>query len=996
MNYIDRQTLIREVSRKLRNREELEYRYIRNLQQWLEYPAGVASWDFDDVETEASGGRIRYSGSIVSRADAELFGLSYPRFSIRAYLDRNHSSFLHFRRREHLSDRVVAALNEDLDEEILEELESMQHDLPKEVQARLRTYPPKVLEAYDAARAMATLGDCVLRVPPRLAGTHTIIRPKTWLLYGSEYENLRDIHSTSYVHYASFLDCPGCGMAVCFMAMTALAESVTCLCGLTELPAVLSDIKEEPTARIDDITPRDVCALLESKHVGLSGCLQMVYDHDSPWGATSEETIYGKALEAYICSGMPVIALCDRYRLHGFGPGFADSEVGDRGDPTAIYPSASPSDPSLPYLGYALERTTQELSRGNHMILLVGAEPRKGRFVFHDPSGFPYVPADLGNLVKAAHYKKGAAPDEDGPTEVNEFQFISVAPKGVRLPLLTAIDYEAGRLAEGAWFLGLELVTTAIVKWSRSLGGTTIPRILTEKMDRESTDHRRDVWNEAAKQGQFRLVHLSDLDRSQVRRTFRKILPDDRFPRFFRDLQTLAPKGRKKDAWAWVFLLPEFFVAIDAGKKVDAGLLKANGSRDMEKLARQFVLGAFRLGNDLPHSGEGTGDGGRAKLLVPPDGFRRPPGWPLLGNVRKSLVSSFCAKGMRSSADPLQVYFDHPGLAMEMYAFLQNDLTFLMNDAKDGKGEELANCGSPKRSAVHNLDALWNQGAGRDAWIESMAKRTDAALTREKDGRIRRIQISGLATFIPELTSHRKIRRDRGLNALSFIACLAGELQRLESGSDMDGHPVSTIELVAGTRAGRLDWRPASAGYRAVSFGKRDLTQILSNLCDMLKEVAARSHYEGIYSIELEPGALFALHDKEGLEEAASIVRRKLIDKGVKCGFNLDIAHWALSGVKPAQLPANVKELVAHVHICDWWRGHVDDGRLLTAQSTETYGEWLAFIEERIGMDGRAPFKFSGYTSLELECAKNRKQVTDSIAFLDQMLAFPPADRARP
>ena len=68
------------------------------LQSWLGYDADMACW-----ERERSS---RYAGSVITRADAELFGLSFPRFAIRVYLDDQQTSFMNLRRTNLLASRA--------------------------------------------------------------------------------------------------------------------------------------------------------------------------------------------------------------------------------------------------------------------------------------------------------------------------------------------------------------------------------------------------------------------------------------------------------------------------------------------------------------------------------------------------------------------------------------------------------------------------------------------------------------------------------------------------------------------------------------------------------------------------------------------------------------------------------------------------------------------------------------------------------------------------
>lgn len=886
--------------------------HVRIFQNWLQYSADRACWEWDR--------RARYAASLITRADAELFGLSYPRFAIRVYLDDAHSSFLNLRRTVLLGERIRKALSEET------RTEEAERDGQRHV-------------GEDGNPLYSMIGDCVLRVPKRLEEGYRIIKCAVDKLYGSEAQNLSQVDATPYVNYSDFYG--SCALAVAFMACAMLSDDCTGLFGLTEMPFVLARATNTPT-RLGPLNIENLCALLSCDDIHLHAYHQRANNprYLLPVDGCSGVALFAAGLRSYILSGMPVIITCDLYRLHGFGRDFflesANSVHAER-SPKALYRSDA-------NVGCGFHvKEPQSIERMNHFLFVIGSARDEGddaNFVIHDPYGMPYLTADAKTLMRSAPYENESWKDLD------DGHFISVTPSDVKLPL----------------FVG-----RGGVHYEGSLG---VYDLAMEAADVLAAEGWKQLTHQRVAKSKFRLIQCANLCSSRAQVAIDGLVLPKVQADFRVKLRELAAQATAD--WVWLQFVDRLCLVFDAGKPAPPSKY-GNKDKDEDKdkvgnldgaaIRRDFLLGIIKL-DDL------------ASVAVKHTHVPPPPPLPEVRGglaLKKSLISSYCVTGMfaerpRPGLDPLDAYFERNDLAMELYAFVQADLAALLDSAAAEIRESNPFCAD--WSVVRNLAELSPQ-AGK--WAPALARAVDRRLTREG----RRIDICGLATFMPDATSFDHVRRLRARAALSVVSSLASELKSL-------GHTVAFIELVAGSRVSRLCSHTSPPDERHLLVGVSPLEKTLSHLDDFLSDIAVASGFRGVYSIELEPGASFAINSVARLEQTASFCDA-MWSKGVTVGYNLDIAHWILSRASPSRIPREVISRIAHCHICDTYRGHMDDSPLCSVRERHEFAEWLDLIGKKMeSVDTRVPF--SGYVSLELECAKRLEDVRSSIDMLGQLV----------
>jgi sugar phosphate isomerase/epimerase len=347
--------------------------------------------------TSVLSGRI--APSIVVRGEAELFGLSVPRFACRMYLRAEEDSFVNVRRLEVL----VRAVREYLDDP------NFAGDC--EFQLALTSLIDKL-----ATRESNCVADSLLAPPPRLIteGYH-ILTTELGLAYGEH----RALLGTPYLSNVDIFGGGMCAQAVAFQA-TALWHS--CSQGLYGLAEITSLAEPQDTAWIDlsGMTLNKLVRYFESDHVNLTASNQGV-DATFSW----EEQIrrFSDILFAYVSSGIPVILPIDLGRMNGIGFGSVAVEGGD------IF--------SRNALPQKLRAHWQKVLPRPHVVLVVGVHPTADRreFLINDPATLPFLKASGQELAAARWYASDETAIRLGP-----LSFISVTPRDVRLPLLNVTD----------------------------------------------------------------------------------------------------------------------------------------------------------------------------------------------------------------------------------------------------------------------------------------------------------------------------------------------------------------------------------------------------------------------------------------------------------------------------------------------------------------------------------------------------------------------------
>ena len=784
----------------------------------------------------------------------------------------------------------------------------------------------------DGNPSHSMIGDCVLRVPPRLQRKFHFIDCPVQKLYGCEKLNLEKVQATPYVNYTDFYG--SCALAVAYMACALLGNDCRGVFGLTEMPFLLGRL-QRTEVKVGPLEVPDLCALLSCQDVGLHAYHQRPADPQCLWDVPgyASEVMLALALHSYILSGMPVILGCDMYRLHGWGFDFFSRDA-DSLYAAEAFPGLYHCEPNQNSGFRVME--PQSLECMPHFLLVIGAARDSTSFVIHDPYGMPYLTADAHALVKSALYRDTKCENLEAA------HFVGVTPPGVRIPFFRGIGGVGSEDSLGIYDLAME-------------AGPLVVRPNAERL-----------CCQKIASSIFRLIQHCDLSSQRSRCALEGVVPSKLQPDFSARLAKVAIRGTSD--WVWTVFLDDCCLVFDAGKRAPVrDYYSAGGELGSDAMRRDFLLGVIELGE--LSSAVASPSNPTSCRSQSSHHNERPRGVPL----RKSLISSFCVTGLFSDdvpleSDPLDVYFERDDLAMELYAFLQRDLAALMGSAANLIGTANPYC--QQWSVVRNLAKLADC---KDPWIRALAQAIDRKLTR--DGK--RIDICGLATFIPDATSSDSGRRHRARAAMSVISSLAVELQRLE-------HPVAFIEIVAGSRVAQIQRQRSEAHLTHLLVKTDPLEQTQSYLDDFLQGMSAETGFTRVYSLELEPGASFAFNSMDVLKRAVEFCEM-MAQRGIMLGYNFDVCHWMLSGAVPGQVSSEIVSRITHCHICDTFRGHMDDSPLCSIRESGELTQWLDLIQQKINMP-QPPVPYSGYISVEIECAKHLDDVRSSIEALGRLI----------
>lgn len=361
--------------------------------------------------------------------------------------------------------------------------------------------------------------------------------------------------------------------------------------------------------------------------------------------------------------------------------------------------------------------------------------------------------------------------------------------------------------------------------------------------------------------------------------------------------------------------------------------------------------------------------------------------------------------------------------ATEIYLFMQRELKSVCR---------LLEFRDKPTSAVHLLQMIGEESTGKSA--DKLADRivTIFGLTMAKP------RISGVATFIPEISNFDEPTARRGQLAVAGALRIASALSR------RTGSP-QVAELVAGRRICNIrrlpesevdaalqnqnrnfsgttsidsrarivldesELKPTGRQVRVLSWPDSEIlqTHLLDSLVraiDLSGVDLLRDHVS--IALELEPGPLYLLRDWTTLESLCMRMNHHAHPAIRQAtGFNLDIAHWRLADISIEQVRADAKvrkdsmlpdtsihtsilQRVVHAHAAGHHpAGHFADGPLLRAgklAGENHFRPWIALLKERCRL--QSPLPFSGQVSLEFEAAPSISAVMESLHDLGRLL----------
>jgi sugar phosphate isomerase/epimerase len=144
------------------------------------------------------------------------------------------------------------------------------------------------------------------------------------------------------------------------------------------------------------------------------------------------------------------------------------------------------------------------------------------------------------------------------------------------------------------------------------------------------------------------------------------------------------------------------------------------------------------------------------------------------------------------------------------------------------------------------------------------------------------------------------------------------------------------------------------------------------------------------FALELEPGPLFNIRNKESLlvfcDQIASIDEKY----SAWIGLNLDIPHWCfLAGIDAAWVEKHLSVLrrIAHAHVSDHSSGHFCDAEPLLFHGACEFSPWLRLLSEvaKSNSGSELAMGYSGFVTCELECCPNEEFVRASVLHLQEL-----------
>lgn len=451
-----------------------------------------------DQETNVMALRKRLAPSLITRADAECFGVAMPRFAIRLYLDPEGDSFINLRRAARFHERLRVERP------------------PFGWAGRLSPSESRNLRTdinFDAAAASVApdfpgiLADSVLQVPPQLEPEYAIRVRDFNPMYDAR---ARRAIGTSYVYHKGVGQCSD---ACCFMASMMLYEHVRNIYALIEIQAIAANPQLGEVA-FSGLTPLEIKSYFENARVHLSAIPQVVeganYDRQ-------DERLLAIALRAYTKSGCPVIVYTDLRRM--FGVASPNCTV----DVQPIYGAEG--------LNVTLNSATVPAQdrRWPHAVLVIGSSTDNSDwFVFHDPAVMPYVEATSGQLLAGSPYSS------DIMNSLHRGWIQPVTAPGVKMPLF---DTEQLAGSERVRLAGLRSIAA---EW------------LTRFHERDKALGIEDDWLVGdLLNAEYRLLQCQDLLSRGVSIVEDIVGRDSFIADHFRSLARSVPPS-KNGAWVWI------------------------------------------------------------------------------------------------------------------------------------------------------------------------------------------------------------------------------------------------------------------------------------------------------------------------------------------------------------------------------------------------------------------------------------------------------------
>lgn len=372
----------------------------------------------------------RLAPSIIARSEAELLGISSPRFAIRVYIGK--ASFVNIRRRK----ITARQIRKTYDEKIADFLQGIvRFSNESEIETREKE--------FEATKRVNWIADCLLEPPARLVDEgFTILTCDLGPDCGED-------HVTNATPFVTHISIGGglCAQASCYMALC-LSET-SHVYGISEITLLASH--DQSDFEIHGLNAWSMKRFFKEK-MKLGSDLQCAAEITEEDEVELEIAKIRLALHTCIENRIPVLIMLSASRMQGFRP---LDETPSLKNPIIASSNREliPGDSRLP-LGGKLDytdlriATNEDIERDHHCVVLIGCNKDASCFLINDPATFPFVKCTAEQLFEARNYEnlRGAGSSTNRTvlgeiTEANlaQFQFLPVAPAGVNFWLLNLV-----------------------------------------------------------------------------------------------------------------------------------------------------------------------------------------------------------------------------------------------------------------------------------------------------------------------------------------------------------------------------------------------------------------------------------------------------------------------------------------------------------------------------------------------------------------------------
>lgn len=359
----------------------------------------------------------RIAPSLITRGEIQIFGCSTPRFALRIYF-RNSPGFLNIRRLRPL-------------ETILQRRKAS----TEPPQSSLHTLSHEEIVQILQDERQSCIADCLLPHPQDISlDDYHILKVRLSDAYGETLSGFNAHYSsTPFVKNVS-LGGGLCAQACCFMSTALLHDHALGVHGLADITALANS----PRHRILSISDMNYPAM--SRYfaaVSLAMTQQCTHAQcfDGPIHGLKADTLeFESAIKSYLLSGIPVVLPVDTGRMLGF-------KSLDSAEPR------QESDSIYKQNGLTIDVTKFDRTKPDrHCVVIVGvskySEPGHTKFLFNDPSYFPFMDATVTELMDAGPYLGNTG-------QIDRTTFFSITPAAVKMPLLDykplgSLEYRAG------------------------------------------------------------------------------------------------------------------------------------------------------------------------------------------------------------------------------------------------------------------------------------------------------------------------------------------------------------------------------------------------------------------------------------------------------------------------------------------------------------------------------------------------------------------------